>query len=239
MRIFSWLDTEALKSLVLLIAIDLVFFLFSYINHFFGKTIPFYIAFLIFLIYGVLIWIFWKVFQRYIFRIDKGISGEYAVRSVLDKLPKENFTWLPDVVIGKQGNIDFVIIGTTGVWTIEVKNHKAGKITLNEDGKLCRNGYPINSESEKNVLSQAYREADSLQKYIRDTLEIFTPVHPVIVFANKKTVLHFGYKRQKEVYVIGITYLLNLILKSMIEEKLTPEKRLKIKEDLWKYTSKF
>lgn len=238
MRTFSWLTKEALFYFVILVGIDLIFFELSYATHFLtGKNVPFYFNLIIFLIYGVLLWIVWKVMRYLYFRIGRGMTGEDSVRRVLYKLPKENYYILPDLVIGTQGNIDFVVIGPTGVWTIEVKNRKAGKIEL-LDGKLCRDGYPINLESGKNVLSQAYGEAQSLQTYIRETLEIFTPVHPIIVFANKKTKLHFGYKQQQGVYAIGIPFLLSLLQEYHLDENLTPEKRITIKEELKKYTSK-
>ena len=127
----------------------------------------------------------------------KGAEGEQIVRRILKGLPY-GYYCLSDFANGQKGNIDLVVVGPTGIWTIEVKNFKGGEITF-ANGKLHRKGYPL----EKDPLKQAYAEAKHLSDYIHKSLGLMLPVNPVLVFANKFTKIRFGKQPVNGVYVIG------------------------------------
>lgn len=133
-----------------------------------------------------------------------GLEGENDIKDELKKLPPE-YTFIRDIVTSNQGNIDYVVVGPTGIWALEVKNHK-GHISFNEP-TLLRNNQPL----EKNFLSQAYAEAMQLHDMLKVKLGVDLPVHPVIVFANKFANVKLGLHTFKGVFVIQKAWLNKLI----------------------------
>ena len=130
------------------------------------------------------------------------MRGECEVGSELEKVLGDEYTVFPDVKINEFANIDFVVIGPTGVFVLEVKNDK-GKIDFDGDN-LTNNGVPF----EKNILNQAMQDEALLLGDLfksRFSKEIF--VTPVIVFADFNAKLHFGMNKQKNVHVIGKSWL--------------------------------
>lgn len=137
----------------------------------------------------------------------KGLEGEGEVRKILEKL--SGFYHIKDIVIGNRGNIDFAVIGSSGIWTIEVKNTK-GKIWFNGD-ELEVGGYRTN------YLSQAYAEAKTLEKIFLKKYQKEIHAKPVIVIANKKAKISFGKRQIKGVYIIGINWLEKLLTEDKSE----------------------
>lgn len=135
----------------------------------------------------------------------RGRKGEYAVFYALTKLP-DTYEVFQDVQAGR-GNIDFVVVGPTGIYTIEVKSH-VGNVTY--DAKkflLLRNGYPF----EKDFLKQAWAETYTVRDFLKDkTSRDFRP-EPILVFSNRRTTMKFGTNSVNGVYVIGINWLTNLL----------------------------
>lgn len=126
----------------------------------------------------------------------KGDSGEMDIKFTLSKL--RGYCCLSDVVVGNNGNIDSVLIGPTGIWTVEVKNLKE-KVIIH-DRYLDKD------------INQAIAEKISLQNYLLQN-GIKVPVTPVLVFANKRTRLNFGMRPVNGVYVIGKGWLVELVTK--------------------------
>jgi len=103
-----------------------------------------------------------------------GADGEYDVGAVLAQLPDEFHVFHG---LGfYAGDVDHVVIGPTGVFVVETKNH-TGTIAL-RDGRLCRNGTPL----QQDFIHQAIAEA----MYVKGKLRPGIPCHvrPVIVFAR-------------------------------------------------------
>jgi hypothetical protein len=82
------------------------------------------------------------VISRYVLplveRRDRGASGEEQVGAVLDELPREEWTVIHDASLG-HGNVDHIVIGKAGVFTVETKSHpgpvRVGRVhgaTLNQ-----------------------------------------------------------------------------------------------------------
>ena len=162
----------------------------------------------------------------------KGADGEIEVRNILAKLPNAYYS-IHDFVAGKKGNIDFVVVGPNGVWTFEVKNSiKGGEITY-KNGLLCKKGYPIAGHG----LKQAYAEKMDLQDFIKRTLGFSISVNPVLVFANYRDTMRFGYKSIEGVQVIGIQWVKKLIQETQTDTKLTPEQCIAIRDEVKKYAS--
>lgn len=206
-----------LGSFLLLMFIGFTFFLI-------GKVLPslkgnstgtFLIIIAEIVLFGIGLVVF-KLCMRFI----KGDDGEMDIKFILDKL--QGYYYLSDVMIGEKGNIDVVVIGQTGIWTIEVKN--LSKKVINHDNYLDKE------------INQALAEKNSLQNFLMQN-GISIPVTPVLVFTNKETKIHFGMVKQNGVYVIGKKWLEELLTKHS-SGYLNAEECLVIKEKLKVYASR-
>lgn len=107
-------------------------------------------------------------------------------------------------------NIDLVVVGPTGIFTIEVKSHK-GKV-IHENGKISVNGFT----SGKDFLKQAKSESKSLHEFLKKNgFGIW--VKPILVFSGKAT-MHFGLNPVDGVFVVQKDFLLKVILETQKEE---------------------
>jgi hypothetical protein len=66
------------------------------------------------------------VISRYVLplveRRDRGAVGEEQVGAVLDALPPQQWTVIHDASLGR-GNVDHIVIGRAGLFTVETKSH--------------------------------------------------------------------------------------------------------------------
>jgi hypothetical protein len=66
------------------------------------------------------------VISRYVVplleRHDRGASGEEQVGAVLDQLPRGQWRVIHDASFGR-GNVDHIVLGRAGVFTVETKSH--------------------------------------------------------------------------------------------------------------------
>lgn len=105
-----------------------------------------------------------------------GAGGEYDVGVVLSRLPQEFHVF--NGLGFYAGDIDHVIVGPTGVFIVETKNH-SGTISL-KDGCLCRNGDRLTRDFVRQVSSEAM--------YVKAWLKPQIPCHvrPLVVFSKAK-----------------------------------------------------
>lgn len=136
----------------------------------------------------------------------RGIGGERKVEGVLSRDLPMGYKCLPDVRLGDKGNIDFILVGPTGVWSIEVKSH-SGLIDFN--GKELRRGGEL---FEKDFLKQAWAEAYSVRDFLKLKINQDYFVQPVIVFSSPYAKMKFGFKKVDGVYVVNLRLLIDLIL---------------------------
>ena len=164
------------------------------------KTIGYVVIVLPFIFYGVINKILLPKYDR----IDYGYKGEKEVGKILDSLT-DDFKIVHDIFVDKW-NIDHLVIGPTGVYTIETKNHK-GVITNDRDVLL------INDKLfEKNIINQALSEAFYIKEKIEKSLGIKMFIKPVIVFANPKTYVKAN--EVKGVKVLSIRMLKDYLMKN-------------------------
>lgn len=114
-------------------------------------------------------------------QLRQGIEGEKAVGQFLERLRESGYQVFHDV-IGDGFNVDHVIIGPAGVFTIETKTISKpmqgnAKIqfdgeTIEIDGKLM----------ERDPVRQAKAQASWLKKILQETTEQEYKVRPVVVF---------------------------------------------------------
>jgi len=124
---------------------------------------------------------FWCV--RYVFSLEAaadryygGAGGEYDVGVVLSRLPQEFHLF--NGVGFYAGDVDHIVVGPTGVFVVETKNH-SGTISL-KDGCLCRNGELL----DRDFVHQATAEA----MYVKGRLnpQVQCHVRPLVVFTRAK-----------------------------------------------------
>ena len=134
-----------------------------------------------------------------------GLRGEDSVVALLKDALSDEYSIYCDVIIDpKFGNIDYVVLGPVGIFTIEVKSHK-GEIGF--DGQhLTRNG----NQFEKDFLKQVMGQAISLHDFLLGKLNADIFVKPVIVFSSYAK-MHFGFKSIKNVSVIQKHWLVKLL----------------------------
>lgn len=167
--------------------------------------------------YSFIAWLFVAVVLVTLFliirkRSDKFLSGYVGERDIDDELKNLSLDF---VVINKgldtgRGNIDKIVIGPSGVWTLEVKSQK---------------GDIVPPES---FLKQAYAEAKTLQDLIKAKLNLDINVQPVLIFSNKFAKVRFGFNKQRGVYVIQKAWLNKLITETHVQS-LDAETAKKIK----------
>lgn len=156
-------------------------------------------------------------------RFGNGITGEKEVLKELIKLPDEYHVFSSIRLPGNKGDIDYVVVSPSQVYTIEAKSHK-GEITY-EDGELKRNGNPF----EKKVREQTWHHSNNLKNYLFNNGINMTPV-PVLVFSRAS--MRFGIEPIISVYVINKQYLYKLF------EKFESEHALNNKEEIIGYLEK-
>jgi hypothetical protein len=115
-----------------------------------------------------------------VYRYKHGEQGETWIRDELRKL-SDTYTVISDVhIAGKKSNIDFVVVGPTGVFSIEVKN---ATYEVTYDGHvLIENGFMM---QEHDIIRQVRDEYWSVHEYIVTTLHQDIFVTPIVAFPNK------------------------------------------------------
>lgn len=107
---------------------------------------------------------------------ERGAVAEERTGKILDGLPEGNFV-VHDFDTGR-GNIDHILVGPKGIFTLEVKSHR-GTVTF-DNGSLLRDGKPF----EKDFVKQAWAECFAVREILTEW-EIKEPVaEPLIVFSN-------------------------------------------------------
>lgn len=114
-------------------------------------------------------------------KLKQGRDGERAVAEVLDRLRESGYKVFHDV-LGDGFNIDHVVIGPTGVYTVETKTISKpvrGTATVTIDGdQIFLNGYA----QERDAVSQARSQAFWLRSMLRESTGYDFAVRPVIVY---------------------------------------------------------
>jgi len=108
-------------------------------------------------------------------------DGERAVGEFLEKLRADGYQVFHDLV-GDGFNLDHVLIGPAGVYTVETKTYSKpakGKAELTFDGEAIQIGH---WEPQRNPVIQARAQVGWLRSLLKETTGRDFPVHPVIVF---------------------------------------------------------
>ncbi len=198
-----------LSWFLILISIILVYFGFrKNLSLLFKPEAPLIVVVSMFLIYILAILFIREsdIFLKISNKFSRGRHGEGAIWYELKKLP-HIYSVFQDVKFGEnEGNIDFVVLGPTGIFAVEVKSH-AGFIDFNGE-ELTLNGkiFP-----EKDILKQVEHEVMKLHEYLQKSVTEKLFVKSTLVFSNKKTRMKFGLKPIRWTFVVQKGFLRKLI----------------------------
>ena len=119
--------------------------------------------------------------RRKMLRLRLARDGERAVGEFLERLRADGYQVFHDLV-GDGFNLDHVLIGPAGVFTIETKTYSKpakGKAELTFDGERVKFGH---WEPDRNPVIKARAQVGWLSSLLKESTGRDFPVHPVIVF---------------------------------------------------------
>ena len=126
------------------------------------------------------VWRFFRVRQR-LRNLRQGEEGERAVGQFLERLRETGYQVFHDV-ISYNANIDHVLIGTAGVFTIETKTWSKptrGDARISFDGERVLAG---GNEPDRNPVVQARAQASWLKQQLEESTGRKLDVFPVVLF---------------------------------------------------------
>jgi hypothetical protein len=106
----------------------------------------------------------------------------------------------------KIGDVDFTVVGPTGIFTVDAKDYRKCRVGFNGK-KLTFNG----NADKKNILHQATRESLEIKNILSKQVKDRFYIESVLAFSSNVK-LTFGFNKVKNVFVIGKSYLNNLIM---------------------------
>ncbi|MFF4431528.1 nuclease-related domain-containing protein [Streptomyces sp. NPDC001513] len=110
-----------------------------------------------------------------------GLAGERRVGVELDRLTRQGWRVLHSVPLPRQVDIDHLLIGPGGVFTVNTKRHPRKTVWVGDDMVKINGGkaqpYGIKSRS----------EADRARKVLEEHCDFAVPVVPVLVFVDVLT----------------------------------------------------
>ncbi|MBW8364757.1 MAG: NERD domain-containing protein [Rhizobium sp.] len=133
-----------------------------------------------FLFVGFAIWRIWKM-RPLVRAIKQGIEGEKAVGQYLERMRESGYQVFHDL-IGTGFNVDHVLIGPAGVFTIETKTWSKpsrGEAKIRFDGEQLLTG---GREPERNPVVQARAQSSWLKGLLAESTGRNYDVFPVVVF---------------------------------------------------------
>lgn len=126
------------------------------------------------------VWRIWRTWPQ-LHQLKQGIEGEKVVGQFLERLRGQGYQVFHDLQ-GEDFNVDHVIIGPAGVFTIETKTLSKplrGETKIQFDGEtVAVNGTLL----ERNPLRQAKAQASWLKKTLQEFSGRDFIVHPVVLF---------------------------------------------------------
>jgi hypothetical protein len=155
-------------------------------------------------------------------RLSNGLNGEDRIAKELNNLP-DNYAVFRGIKISEHQDVDYAVVGPTGVFAVEVKSHK-GQIGFNGQ-ELTRSGRRF----QKDFFRETMAEATGLRGLISRDAKIDVFVEPVIVFSRAK--ISLGSQKIRGCYVIGVSWL-NALVQSKATYQLNDEFIFKISSAL-------
>jgi hypothetical protein len=120
-------------------------------------------------------------YRKQVKNLKLALEGERAVGEYLDRFRAKGFRLFNDVVAG-DFNIDHILIGNKGIYTIETKTiskYQRGSQTIKYDGETIS----INGQiPDRNPIIQAKAQASWIKDLLRDLTGKTLKVKPVVLY---------------------------------------------------------
>jgi len=198
-------DIAAFAYFILLFVIWYIVF----IKNFDRISSSFIELFVLLILFGPLFWFVYKKAKKHKRESDNyyyGRKGEYAIFYELKKLTNSYLIFQDIKIPNGKGNIDFVVLGPTGIFLIEAKSH-SGNITFNGKELLINN-----HQFEKDVLKQTMWQSLELHHFILGKSNEDYFINPILVFSSNHARMKFGIKPIKNVCIVQKAFLGKAIL---------------------------
>ncbi|MGD0652327.1 MAG: nuclease-related domain-containing protein [Verrucomicrobiia bacterium] len=146
------------------------------------------------------------LYKRYC-QLKLGRDGERTVGQELEKLRAHGYRVYHDF-LADGFNIDHIVIGPTGVFTI---NTKAVSKPKDPNAKIEYDGTRVTipgTKLDRDPIAQAKAERDFIRKWIRENANRDAPVRPAVVFVGWYTARR---PEGAEVWVLNVSGLLSFI----------------------------
>lgn len=129
-------------------------------------------------------------------RYYSGWSGEKEIEENLKELPEDYSLFIDLRLPGRKDNIDFIVVGQTGIFVVEAKKFKGQIFSTGKDLIL---NHKIRLDR---PLGQAYRQAKEIEEYLFKVTGKRRKTVPVLAFATRFVGENFKPQNIKGVNVI-------------------------------------
>jgi hypothetical protein len=121
-----------------------------------------------------------------------GAEGEETVGRRLDSLTNQGWHVLHAVPVGKQGSdIDHVLVGPGGVFTVNTKNHPGGRVWVASHA-IRVNGHPVR------YLPKSRHEGERAHQLLSRAAGFAVPVQPVLILLTGTLIPNVTIKQRPE-----------------------------------------
>ncbi len=111
----------------------------------------------------------------------QGTRGEIAVGAILAKLPPDWSVFHALPIGTKDSDIDHLVVGPGGVFTINTKHHRGKAIWV------AQRTFMVNGQKQPHIRNSEF-EADRVTKLIRERMPLLKPAQPVIALVDPKQI---------------------------------------------------
>lgn len=120
-----------------------------------------------------------------------GLKGEKILKDTLRKVLPDNYTAFHNVSFNRSGDVDCVVVGPSGVYIIEAKNH-IGEISYSDKGwrhlKTSQRGNQYYNENFKSPVTQLDNHIFKARKFFSNN-GVNVWIKGVVVFTNPDVTL--------------------------------------------------
>lgn len=163
---------------------------------------------------------------------SRRIEGEGIVSRELMKLSDAYLVFSDILLPESKSHIDFVILCTRGVFTVEVRNDR-GNLSM-EDGELMIDNKGFQGER---LLQHMKKQSGELGRYIAKTTEYEVPINSVLAFSDAEAKMDLEMRPVEEVHIVPVRRLNEIVAK--YPSILTPTHVKDIEEQLKALTKSY
>ncbi|MFF3320748.1 nuclease-related domain-containing protein [Streptomyces sp. NPDC002889] len=133
----------------------------------------------------------------------KGLAGERRVGAELRRLSSSGWRVLHSVPLPREVDVDHLLIGPGGVFSINTKHHRKANVWVGDDSVRVNHGRP------RPYVRKSRAEAQRVQRALGRHCDFDVPVEPVIVFVGVSelkcvvTLLDVRIYQEREIAALG------------------------------------